>query len=312
MKYLLCILLSVSSFGWGQNWGRLPQPAILAENGIKMVEVWKHHIEPLVEGEVTQEMKSELKELTKQSGKKEHTATWFLNKEGYPDSCWIFYRIPYEKQTYIYQFNADKKVVYLQKNRNDRLIKKSKIEIQKNGNIHCLYWNEAQYDWAIDYILREDSLFIRSRTISDTTGFYFDDRSTGVIGRAVYKDGELRNRYYERWTTTSDGKPDSLYITFEQFLDTTSVSWRSGSFVRGFKLNEDGSVIPAHGMDYYQLNYFKRGHKKQPFDELKPFDQVVQNFFRANEITDSSEIYVNRQFSNVHPQYFMQYTYTKY
>lgn len=295
------------------SWGQLPKPHILSENGIQSVEIWKHSVDPLVEVKLTQEMKQEISAYRRETPEKEHLSTWFFNTKGYPDSCWTFYHPKNEKRTFIYKFDEQDRVVFLQENKNNRMETKEKVVTQANGNISCLYWNKELHDWSINYTLRKDSLFIRSRNVSDTTSYYFDDRSTGIIGRARYKEGKVAHRYSERWTTTENGMPDSLIITFDQFEDTTEVSWRSGSFVRGYKLRIDGSVIPAYGNNnHWNKNFYKRGNRKSPFSEKMPYDDVLKNFLFKNELINISDTITERRFSNVHPQYYLNYKYTTY
>ena len=295
------------------SWGQLPKPPILSENGIKSVEIWKHRVEPLVELKLTSEMKKEISWYRKNTPEKEHLSTWFFNSKGYPDSCWIFQLESNKKRTLIYEFDKQDRVVFLQENLNNRMETKEKIESLPNGNINCLYWNKKRDDWSINYTLRKDSLFIRSADVSDSTAYYFDDRSTGIIERARYKEGKIAHRYSDRWTTTESGIPDSLIITFNQFEDTTNISWRSGSSVKGYKLRADGSVIPAHGNNnQWNKNFYTRGNKKTPFSEKMIYSDVIKNFLFKNDLVNTSETITERRFSNVHLRYYLEYKYTKY
>jgi hypothetical protein len=155
-------------------------------------------------------------------------------------------------------------------------------------------------------------LFIRSENVSDSTGYYFDDRETGVIERARFDEGKMMHRYTERWTTDSLGNPDSLYIDFVQMDEEYIKNFSDNSFSNGFKLREDGSVIPAHGRSYNDLNFYKRGNIKRPFSEVTFYDDPLGNIMRLRRLEESSEVITRRTFSNVHPQYRIDYTYTRY
>ena len=308
MKQLIIFYLLLPILGWSQ----FAKLEIIAANGIKSVELWKHRVDPLIDGEKTVRKLAEAAEIKRETPKKEHLSTWFFKENGMPDSCWVFEREEKLKKTYIYQFDSLNRLVELQENRNNKFVSKTKVETQDNGDLQYLNWNTSLNDWEVTYTLAADSLFIRSKNVSDSTGYYFDDRATGIIGRARFDDGKVVHRYQERWVTNKDGRPDSVHIKFDQFDDTTKRKFIGRSFDYSFKLDEDGNVISTYEMKFRNLNYYKRGNKKRPFDEKMPYDDVLRNFMGKNELIEESIVFTEARFSGVHPRHYLEYKYTKY
>lgn len=303
--FFLCLLPTIS-------WGQLPNQRVIAENGIKSVEVWEIRVDPLTDGKMTPVMQSEINKIKRTTPEKLHVSTWFFNRSGLPDSCWVLDKYVNEKRTFIYQFNEKNQVVFLQENNEDQLVSRSKVEFRKNGTIEVLIWQKKTSDWKVGYTLREDSLVLKTGEITDTTGYYFDDRETGIIARARFDNGKVMHHYAERWTIDSLGVPDSLYIDFVQLDDEYIKNFSDNSFFNGFKLREDGSVIPAHGRTYNSLNFYKRGNIKRPFSEVTFYGDPLGNIMGRSKLEESSEIITQRTFSNVHPQYRIDFKYTRY
>lgn len=279
--------------------GQLPKFEVIQSNAIEAIEVWNHQLPPMILS-----MPNDSNSIQTTTDTTVFLLqTWYFNQKGLPDSVVSFFEG--DRFSSRFQFNDRNQLIEKASYKNGKETFRDLVTPHSDGTLEFQKWLHRKLSARV--ITNADSTVVRTEN-NDAYGktTYFIANSDSLsFAKITYKNDKLLSERTERWTTV-DGKPDSMYITFQQFERVTRRNGNEKSYQHQFKVHPDGTLIPTSKVSPPQINFYLRQQKCTfIYDELS---QVFTNDF----LIDRTEDHTTQTYTRVYPRSFLSYTYLRH